>query len=164
AHRETGCPITTHTRAQGRTGLLQQQVFRSAGVDLTRTVIGHCGDTDDMDYLHELIDGGSMLGMDRFGLDGFLSHERRVDVVARLCAEGYSDRLVLSHDAGCYMDVIDGEDATDVLGEKTNWHYQFIIKQVVPDLLAAGVTRSQVDDMLVHNPRRFLESACKGGY
>ncbi|MFE4996470.1 hypothetical protein ACFRH4_35150 [Streptomyces mirabilis] len=37
------------------------------GVDLGAVVIGHSGDTSDPDYLHQLIDNGSYLGMDRFG-------------------------------------------------------------------------------------------------
>jgi phosphotriesterase-related protein len=34
-------------------------------------VIGHSGDTDDLGYLLKLIDQGSILGMDRFGIDHY---------------------------------------------------------------------------------------------
>ncbi len=85
-------------------------------------------------------------------------------MVARLCEEGHADRLMLSHDAGCYMDVIDGEDAGDELGASSNWHYEFISTSVIPDLLEAGVTQRQVDQMMIDNPRTFLASACRGGY
>ncbi len=79
------------------------------GVDLTRVVIGHCGDTDDLDYLEELIANGRILGMDRFGIDGYLPTAERVEVIAELCRRGYADRMVLSHDASCYLDWIPGE-------------------------------------------------------
>ena len=69
-HRATGAPITTHTARRVRRGLEQQEIFKSEGVDLTRVVIGHSGDTDDLGYLEELIANGSILGMDRFGIDG----------------------------------------------------------------------------------------------
>ncbi len=55
AHRETGVPISTHTHARTRRGLEQQQIFRQEGVDLTRVIIGHSGDTTDIDYMEELL-------------------------------------------------------------------------------------------------------------
>lgn len=163
AHRETGCPITTHSRVAERTGLLQQEVFASEGVDLSRVVIGHCGDTDDLDYLHQLLDAGSYLGMDRFGL-GHISYDRRIATVVRLCEEGYADRLMLSHDAGCYMDIIDGEDPGDEHKNFPNWHYEFISRTVLPDLLAAGVSQQQIDQMMIENPRIYLSSIWSGAY
>ncbi len=62
AHRQTGAPIITHTHAASERGLQQQAIFKEEGVDLGRVVIGHCGDTDDPDYLLKLIDQGSILG------------------------------------------------------------------------------------------------------
>src|ERR1700754_3793740 len=55
AHRETGVPITTHTHARTERGLEQQHIFEEEGVDLTRVVIGHCGDTTDVDYLEKIM-------------------------------------------------------------------------------------------------------------
>ena len=77
AHRATGVPITTHTFAAGQTGTEQQDIFESEGVDLSRVIIGHCGDSKDIDYLVRVIGRGSYIGMDRFGLD-MRSEERRV--------------------------------------------------------------------------------------
>jgi phosphotriesterase-related protein len=71
AHRASGVPITTHTDSSVRSGLDQQRVLSEEGVDLSRVIIGHSGDTDDLEYLQRLLDRGSYLGMDRFGLDEF---------------------------------------------------------------------------------------------
>jgi len=38
AHRQTGCPITTHTSAAEQRGLDQQRIFRDEGVDLSRVI------------------------------------------------------------------------------------------------------------------------------
>ena len=155
-HRATGTPITTHTDAASRRGLEQQEIFRSEGVDLSRVVIGHSGDTNDMGYLEELIANGSILGMDRFGIDGYLPTAERVKVIAELCARGYADRMVLSHDASCYLDWIPGEIPPSTM---PHWHYLHISKDVLPALREAGVTDAQIDTMLVDTPRRFLENA-----
>ncbi len=161
AHRETGCPITTHTNAESKRGLDQQQIFTEEGVDLTRVVIGHCGDTQDLGYLQQLLDAGSVLGMDRFGIDGYLTTEQRVEVVAELCRRGHAEQLVLSHDASCYIDWIEGEVP---LAPLPNWHYLHISKDVIPALLEAGVTAAQIETMLVDTPQRFLQSQNLGGY
>lgn len=159
AHRETGVPISTHTHAASRRGLDQQRVFAEEGVDLSRVVIGHCGDTTDLDYLEELMAAGSYLGMDRFGVDAYLSFEDRVDTVARLCARGHADRMVLSHDASCYFDAL--PEATLPVA-MPNWHYLHIHNDVLPALRERGVTEEQITTMLVDNPRRIFDR--QGGY
>ena len=110
AHRQTGVPISTHTHAASRRGLEQQRIFAEEGVDLSRVVIGHSGDTTDIAYLEELIAAGSYIGMDRFGVDVYLSTEERVKTVATMCERGHADRMVLSHDASCYFDALPGGD------------------------------------------------------
>lgn len=152
-HLRTGCPITTHTHARSRRGLEQQAIFAEEGVDLGQVVIGHSGDTDDLDYLLELIDSGSYLGMDRFGIDGYLPTADRVKVVAELCERGYAERMVLSHDASCYLDWIPGELPPKGM---EHWGYLHISRDVLPALREIGVSEADIDTMLVDNPRRFL--------
>src|SRR6266404_4818610 len=131
AHRQTGVPISTHTHARRRVGLDQQRIFREEGVDLSRVVIGHSGDTTDLSYLEELIENGSYIGMDRFGIDVYLPFEDRVDTVARMCERGHADKMVLSHDASCYWDAIPEEMRLVGL---PNWHYLHIHHDVIPAL------------------------------
>ncbi len=159
AHRQTGVPISTHTHAATRRGLDQQRIFLEEGVDLTRVIIGHSGDTTDIDYLEELIANGSYLGMDRFGVDTFLPFENRVETVARLCERGHASKLVLSHDAACFNDWIPEEK---VAATFPRWHYLHIHDDVIPALKARGVSDEQLNTMLVANPRKIFE--VQGGY
>ena len=62
AHRQTGVPISTHTHAPTKRGLDQQRILLEEGVDLSRVIIGHSGDTTDIDYLEALIGARSYLG------------------------------------------------------------------------------------------------------
>ena len=158
AHRATGAPITTHTTVATRNGLDQQRIFAEEGVDLGRVVIGHSGDSTDLDYLRALLDAGSTIGADRFGLYlpdiGMPVMETRVHTLAQLCAEGYGDRIVLSHDVTCYGDWLPRDLGG---GSLTDWVQTHISDKVVPALVEAGVAAEQVDQMLVGNPRRILE-------
>ncbi|MEI8237974.1 MAG: phosphotriesterase-related protein [Actinomycetota bacterium] len=156
AHRLTGVPITTHTHAGTRRGLEQQDIFDSEGVDLSQVVIGHCGDSTDVDYLVEVLKRGSFIGMDRFGIDTILPFEDRIQSVVSLVEKGFSNQIVLSHDAACFNDWLPAEQLPIITPQ---WHYQHILRDVVPALLQRGVSQEQIDQMLIHNPRRIFERA-----
>ena len=153
AHRRTGVPISTHSFAPGRNGLDQQRVFSEEGVDLSRVVIGHSGDTTDIGYLRELADAGSYLGMDRFGIDILLPFEQRVDTVAEMCRLGYANKMVLSHDAACHNDWFD-DAALEVA--TPNWHFMHILRDVIPALRERGVTEEQIRQMTEENPTKIF--------
>ena len=154
-HLATGVPITTHTSAAHRTGLAQQDVFEEEGVDLRRVVIGHCGDTDDIEYLEEILQRGSFIGMDRFGMDFVLSMEKRIDTVAELCRRGWADRMVLSHDRACF---IDWHPKETIPAPAPRWKFHHILDDVIPALRQAGVGDEQINAMTVANPARVFDS------
>ncbi|WP_225725825.1 MULTISPECIES: phosphotriesterase [unclassified Nocardia] len=156
AHRATGAPITVHTNAIRQTGRWVLELFRAEGVDLTKVVMGHSGDTGDLDYLTWLADTGAILGMDRFGVDLNRTTPERVGTVAELCRRGYADRMVLSHDAMCWIDWF-GDDFHAARAQLApNWHYEHIHDDVLPALRAAGVGDADIEQMLVTNPRRYF--------
>jgi phosphotriesterase-related protein len=152
AQRATGVPISTHTHARTKRGLEQQDVFESEGVDLSRVVIGHSGDTTDLAYLEEIMRRGSFIGMDRFGIDPILSFDDRVATVATLCERGHADQMVLSHDAACFIDL-----SPNIRAHLPNSHYLHITRDVIPALEKHGVSQDQIDQMLITNPRRIFE-------
>ena len=151
-HLATNLPIFTHTDASTKGGLDQQRLFREEGVDLGHVIIGHCGDTNDLDYLRQLLEAGSYLGMDRFGLYNLLDFETRLAVVAQLCNEDHTARLILSHDASCYLR---WGDALRKIAPK--WQYTHIVDEVLPGLRRLGVSEGHIEEMMVMNPRRIFE-------
>jgi phosphotriesterase-related protein len=159
-HRETGAPITVHTSGPHQTGRIAVRIFREEGVDLSKVVIGHAGDSNDLDYLTELADAGVLLGMDRFGLDVFNPTAERVKTIAALASRGYAPSMVLAHDANCFIDWF-GAIHDEIRPVATpNWHYEHISDDVLPALLAAGVSQAQIDTMMLENPVRYFT---KGG-
>jgi phosphotriesterase-related protein len=155
AHHVTGAPITVHTHPDTRTGLDVKRVMcDEERVHPDRIVLGHSGDSADVDHLSDLADAGFILGMDRFGINLTTTAEARADTVVEMCRRGYAERMVLSHDASCYIDWID----PNVLGLLPQWHYLHLEQDVLPYLREHGVTDEQIDAMLVDNPRRYFES------
>ncbi|MEQ4721625.1 phosphotriesterase-related protein [Nonomuraea sp. B19D2] len=153
AHLETGAPITTHSHSASRGGLEQQRLLGELGVDLSRVVIGHAGDSTDVAYLEELVANGSYLGMDRFGIETISPFEDRVEIVAKMCERGHAGKMVLSHDSYCFNDRFD----PDVVRQRhPNYHLLHISRDVVPELRKRGVTDDQLHQMLVDNPRRIF--------
>lgn len=153
AQQETGAPITTHTNAAHRTGLLQQEFFKERGVDLGNVIIGHSGDTTDLDYLKKLIDNGSILGLDRFGMNSILPETDRIDTVVKLIELGFTDRITLSHDAGYWS--INSEPSVR-RAQSPEWTHENISDRVLPELRRRGVGEDTIRQIMVDNPARIF--------
>jgi phosphotriesterase-related protein len=163
AHRETGVPINTHTDPRAEAGLEQLRVFAEEGVELSRVVIGHSGDTLDLDYLRRIMDQGAMIASDRFGLyfRDMPDLAQRVEVIVTLVDQGYGDRIVLGHDTHCYADY---DFPGGLISRETvpDWVHTHLVEQVLPALRARGVSDEQIDQMLIGNPRKIF--ATQGAY
>jgi phosphotriesterase-related protein len=159
AHQQTGVPITTHSEPGLRNGLLQQAFLREHGVAPERMIIGHSGDTEDVDYLRALMDEGSTIGMDRFGMEHVLADDRRVATVLTLLGLGYADRMILSQDAAYYSRVTPPSWRAQAA---PNWHLENIPRRILPLLRQRGASDLDLHQMLVSNPRRLLEPSSQG--
>ena len=73
--------------------------------------------------------------------------------VAAMCERGYADRMVLSHDAACFIDWF---PPAVVPQFAPSWHFQHLFDDVLPALRERGVSDAQIDAMLVANPRRYF--------
>lgn len=155
AHRRTGAPLTIHTHPGSHQGLAAKHLLDEEGVDPSRVVLGHSGDTADVDHLCGLADHGFILGMDRMGLNVETTFEVRCDTVVEMCRRGYAERMVLSHDASCYIDWI---DPRLMARAGSQWHYLHIHDDVLPYLRDHGVSDQQIEAMLVDTPRRYFEN------
>jgi phosphotriesterase-related protein len=153
---ETGAPITTHTD-QGTMGEEQQAFLVEKGVPAHRIIIGHSCGSADHNYHMNILDKGSYLGFDRFGLDILFPDEQRVQSLVALLKKQREQQIVVSHDSvWCtrgkpFPDEMLAAIDPDVLFNPTHFH-----RHIIPRLLEAGVTQQQIDTMLVDNPRRFF--------
>lgn len=152
ASNETGAPVMVHTNAEAKTGLLALDALTSAGVDPARIVIAHMGDSNDLAYLRAVADTGATLGCDRFGIEHFNPLTSRIETLLDLLAEGYADRIHLSHDAATFYDFMTGDP--NFADERPD--YLLVWNRVLPALRAAGVDESVIEQLTVANPRRFF--------
>jgi phosphotriesterase-related protein len=171
AHRRTGAPITSHTGVGigTKSGLEQQTLLLDEGVDLTRVIIGHADFTPadvGLGEFMEIMDRGSCLGFDTVGLGPPYSYpELRIDRVVALCERGYADRLLLSHDNACYVDIHPEASAVKTRQRDSGFPtYTQISLEVIPRLRERGVSDDQIDQMMIHNPRRIFETRGLGSY
>ena len=160
AHRETGLPIMTHSNPHVEGGLDQQQRFRDLGVDLRSVVIGHCGDTNDLDYLRRILDAGSSIGLDRFGMTITGVDAERIETLYQLIRLGYAEQLVVSHDASLYSVNMPPTQKDRLMPD---WTHLIVSEQVLPELRRRGVDEGTIDQIMVRNPARILAGGAAAG-
>ena len=154
AHKKTGVPIMTHSHPGAGTGLNQLEILTEEGVDPSRILIGHTGDTDNMEYILRVLEYGSFIGMDRYGLTSECSTENRNTTVIELAKKGYADRMFLSQDHCCTIDWYP-EEAPGLMFPK--WTMSFVLEEIIPELSTSGVTEEQINLMMVENARHWFE-------
>jgi phosphotriesterase-related protein len=153
ANQRTGRPIMAHSHPATRRGLEIMDVFDDEGVDPAQVQIAHTGDTDDLDYIEELLARGPFIGMDRYGLDIYLPTENRNATVVELCKRGYADRMALSQDACAAFDWFPREMVQQMA---PNWHFTYLFEEIIPALVEAGVADEQVRTMMEEVPKRWF--------
>jgi phosphotriesterase-related protein len=155
----TGASIMAHSMPAVGTGPRQVEIFEEEGVDMARVQIAHCGDSEDLAYIEGLIDAGVYVGLDRYGLEVFLSMEKRNTTAAELIRRGHAQRLMISQDFCASIDWYPPEFAeiAQANGVIRNWSMTLVFDEVVPALRELGAMDDEVfDTIFVENPRRWL--------
>jgi phosphotriesterase-related protein len=156
--KETGLPIITHTQ-DGTMGPEQANLLISEGVSPSNIMIGHMCGNPSLQYQIDVLKTGANVAFDRFGLELFVPDEIRTAVLIGLVGIGYADRIMLSQDFIAVSFGRGGKLPEDRLKQLTNWSFVNIFKNIIPALKMAGVTESQINTMLVDNPRRLLSGS-----
>lgn len=159
--KATGLPVFAHTESQQKGGNGVQDRLEKHGADLTRLIVGHSGDTNDIDYLIGLMKRGSYLGLDRFGECNYMnSVENRVDTMCKLIDKGWIHKLLLSHDLNVYYDWADNDfynNFANVDNVNRQWTHTYIFKEAVPLMKERGITDKELNIMFVDNVKNFFE-------
>ncbi len=152
AHKQTGCPIITHTT--NGLGAEQLDIFESEGVAPDEVILSHIGcESDAIEASERVLDRGANVSFDRIGMvKAFFEDEYWLDVVGNAINKGYINQIMLSHDAAVFAHGYEAASGADVWDD-----YTYVISQFVPKLQEShGVTDGQVDTMFITNPQRVL--------
>lgn len=139
----TGAAISTHTEA-GTMGLGQVKIFQSEGVEMEKVIIGHLDRNLDWDYHHALAKEGVYLLYDNVSKEQYHPDSLRIEFIQRLIQKGYGKRVMLSGDFG---------RKSYFLTQNGGPGYTYILWRFIPWLRKMGISKSEIDDLLVNNPR-----------
>ncbi len=152
----TRVPITTHCNAydigdeevsREQVGRHQMRIFDDAGLPPHLVAIGHVF-TDDMDYLHEVLNDGRYASIDLLGR--YMEEEPAVlRAIAQLCGEGLADHILLSQD---YIPEWDQRR----LARHAEFDFTYVTTQSRAHLAGLGVAEADINTMLVTAPANFL--------
>ena len=158
-YQETGLPVYTHTSISNHIAVDQQQYLMDLGIPANRMVIGHLGDTDNVEFIETILKKGSYAGLDRFGLDWIFPDEKRIDTLVKLIERGWEDKLVLSHDCSVFIDEFDNEwdERYKVDLEELRFQYTHLPERIVPELVKKGIPEDKVWSLFDSVPRKFFE-------
>ena len=155
AHKATGVPIMTHSHPLSRNGIRQLEIFKEEGVEPNCILIGHTGDTDNLEYILEILSYGAFIGMDRYGITTRMSSEIRNATVVELVKQGFSNRMFLSQDYCCTTDWHPESEKE----KRPKWSMSYIMDEIVPELIELGVTEGQIKDMMLLNVQRWFNGS-----
>lgn len=156
AQLESGLPIEVHLPGWFRRGGEVLDLAEEVGVDPAKVVLCHMGPSGgDNAYQEELLQRGAWVQYDMIGMEVFYadqgvqcpSDEDNARWLTRLVREGYGDQLLISHDVFL----------KSLLRHHGGPGYGHILQYFVPRLLRHGLTREEVDRLLVANPRALFE-------
>ncbi|HLL90531.1 MAG TPA: hypothetical protein VK324_14620, partial [Tepidisphaeraceae bacterium] len=141
AHVATGCPILTHTE-EGTAALEQVEVLRDAGADLRHVVLSHLDRRPDLTYHREILSTGVRLEYDSAFRWKPGQGNPTLDLVVALIGD-FPDQILLGMDAARsrYWASFGGAPGL-----------AFLLRDFVPQLRAADLSRRDVDRILIDNP------------
>ena len=152
AHKQTGCPIITHTT--NGLGAEQLDIFESEGVTPEEVILSHIGcEPNAVAASERVLKRGANVSFDRIGMvKAFYEDDHWLEVVGNAIKKGYINQIMLSHDAAVFAYGYEEASGDDVWDD-----YTYVVSQFIPKLQQThGVTDSQIDTMLATNPQRVL--------
>lgn len=143
AHRETGCPILTHTE-QGELGLEQVEMLQKHGVDLAHVVLSHLDRKPDLASHREILSTGVCVEYDSAVRWKAGQGNPTLDLLTELFPE-FPDQIMLGMDAA----------------RRSYWKHHggapgmnFLLTTFTEQMKSAGLTDHDLQRIFVANPAK----------
>jgi phosphotriesterase-related protein len=145
ASQNTGAVIGSHTIG-GKVARQDMDVLEGAGLDLHRFIWIHAQTEPDISILKEAARRGAYVELDSVGAP-FQSQAELMEMTMALLEAGFSEHILLSHDAGWYNPA-----RSDGFPEEGYRGYTALARDFIPALLKQGISEEQVRLITVNNP------------
>jgi phosphotriesterase-related protein len=142
--RTTGLPIASHT-GTGLAAIAELEVLDEAHLPASSFIWVHAQSERDPAFHTRVAKAGAWVEFDGISEASIARH---VELVVLMKTQGLLGRVLVSHDAGWYR-----------VGEPDGGQFRpfdTLFTKFIPALTAAGVTSSEVNQLLVENPRQAL--------
>ena len=160
AQRRTGAPLSVHINPWSTQGIEAMKIVREHGVEPEKVVICHSDVENREDYIFALLDMGVFVEFDNFGKEmatdpwdvrpgngPFVSDQQRLGLIMKMIERGYEKQMLFSCDV-CLK---------SLLHAYGGWGYDHVIAHILPGMRARGVKESAIEQIMVHNPARWLD-------
>jgi len=160
AQLETGAGLMIHINPWTENGRGAADIALETGVKPEKIAICHIDVEDRLDYVMSLLERGVYVEFDNFGKEYYVRREvrnagyglfvtdtQRVEFMKQLIDAGYLNRILLSNDV-CLK---------TCLVEYGGYGYAHFLSNIVPMMEDAGITKEQINTMLVDNPADFFD-------
>ena len=132
-------------------------VLSEAGADISRVIMGHIDRTGFLPetirklaktgcYLQYDIFGGNPFYPLRFGVFDRPCDRERIEQIKNLMHEGHLKQILMSQDICLKSKLV----------RYGGQGYGHILRNILPQMLARGITKEQIKIMMVENPKRVL--------
>ena len=149
--RKCKLPLVIHTNGKNQNGRKILDAVLSEGVEAGDVTIGHVSDSDDMDYVTEILKCGCYVGFDRIYNNSTQEYYlQKARDIYTLCERGFEDKILLSHDGlvfnGFHTDAVIREDNP----------YEHIFSRLIPAMVEVGFSEGMIQKMLTENVKNML--------
>ena len=162
AQQETGAAINIHPGGCQDSPFECIEILEEVGADLSRVAFSHMGRTFPISARgsrDRLAGKGCYLEYDGFGFDvtyptqtaEMCPYDRpndaiRITIIKELIEDGFLERVLISQDVAWKV----------ILRAYGGGGYSHILKSILPQMRAKGMTEEQINTILVENPQRIL--------
>lgn len=160
AQVRTNAPLIIHINPWSTQGDNAMEIVEAHNIAPEKVVISHVDVENREDYILRLLDKGVYVEFDNFGKENdcdpwdirpgngpFVTDRERVALVKKLVDRGYAKQLLFSTDI-CLK---------SLLHAYGGWGYDHVITNILPALRYVGVSESAIEEIMVHNPARWLD-------
>ncbi|MCX5838496.1 MAG: phosphotriesterase-related protein [Deltaproteobacteria bacterium] len=157
AQKNTGAAITIHPGLHEHSPMEILRLLDKAGADISRVIMGHLCRTGFLPATRrQLAQTGCYIQYDTFGSAPFYPlhfgvfnkpcDRERIEQIMELIADGYLKQVLISQDICLKVKLV----------QYGGQGYAHIIRNILPQMLARGMTQEQIQTIMVENPKRFL--------